>query len=410
MGSASAIVNPLARLVFRNFWNFIALLAALSEWLLWWWFVEPRVPVAAHLAAVALLLGCNRLAAVALEHEKHRRPVVRALGMGTLAVGFGSFVVAGSVAALALVWSVIGGLVALPAAAGGAASALPLADPGFRLLGGAGAIASAGVMLYGYWRGHRTLEIERRTLVLPALPPGLDGLRIVHVSDLHVGPLTDRAALTDAFARVVALDPDLVCVTGDIVDSAKTDLQAWTPLLATLAARRGVFAILGNHDRDAGADRVARAIARDTGWRLLRDTVATVDVDGARLHLLGLEDRRPPCTTDRLPALVAHVPAGGFAVLLAHHPDAFDEAAAAAIPLTLAGHTHGGQLAVPYFPQLNVARFMISRRSVGWFRQDGQYLHVSAGLGVSGQRVRVGMPCEITEITLARPLDRAAAQ
>jgi len=98
------------------------------------------------------------------------------------------------------------------------------------------------------------------------------------------------------------------------------------------------------------------------------------------------------------------VPPGGFAVLLAHHPDVFDEAAAAAVPLTLAGHTHGGQLAVPFLPQLNVARLMISRRSVGWFRQDGQYLHVSAGLGVSGQRVRLGVPCEITEITLARSL------
>jgi predicted MPP superfamily phosphohydrolase len=398
-----------ARLIFRNYWTFTALLAALSEWLLWWWFVEPHVAPAVHVGLVALLLGLNRLAAFALEHERHHRPVARALGMGTLALGFGSAVVAGSVAALAVAWSVVGGLAALPAAAVGAAPALPLADPGFRLLGGAGATASACMMLYGYWRGHRALEIERRTLVLPALPPGLDGLRVVHVSDLHVGPLADRAALADAFARIVALDPDLVCVTGDIVDSARTDIEAWTPLLATLTARRGIFAILGNHDRDAGAERVAQAITHQTGWQLLRDTVATLDVDGSCLHLLGLEDRRPPCTTDRLPSLVAGVPAGGLAVLLAHHPDAFDEAAAAAIPLTLAGHTHGGQLAVPYFPHLNVARFMISRRSVGWFRQDGQYLHVSAGLGVSGQRVRVGMPCEITEITLARPLDAVAA-
>jgi predicted MPP superfamily phosphohydrolase len=264
-------------------------------------------------------------------------------------------------------------------------------------------------MLYGYWRGHRAVEIERRTLVLPTLPAGLDGLRIVHVSDLHVGPLSDRAALEDAFARVAALDPDLVCVTGDIVDSAKTEIPAWTPLLAGLRARHGVFAILGNHDRDAGVERVAAAILRDTPWRLLRDAIATLDLGTARLYLLGLEDRRVPSITDRLPSLLARVPGGGFAILLGHHPDVFDEAAAAGIPLTLAGHTHGGQLAVPYFPQLNVARFMISRRSVGWFRQDGQYLHVSAGLGVSGQRVRVGMPCEITEITLARPAEATAS-
>jgi hypothetical protein len=392
-----------ARFVFRNFWSFIALVAALSEWLLWWWFGGLRGAFTFHLAVLAFLVGFNRLAAVALEQEKHRRPLARALGMGALAIGFGSFVVAGSVTGLSLVWVVVGGLFAWPAAAGGAVTALPLSDPGFRLVGAGGAVASGLAMLYGYWRGHRALEIERRTLVLPTLPAGLDGLRIVHVSDLHVGPLSDRAALEDAFARVAALDPDLVCVTGDIADSAKTELPAWTPLLARLRARHGVFAILGNHDRDAGVERVAAAILRDTPWRLLRDAMATLDVGAGRLHVLGLEDRRVPSFTDRLPSLLGQVPAGGFAVLLGHHPDVFDEAAAAGVPLTLAGHTHGGQLAVPYFPQLNVARFMISRRSVGWFRQDGQYLHVSAGLGVSGQRVRLGMPCEITEITLVRP-------
>jgi len=119
---------------------------------------------------------------------------------------------------------------------------------------------------------------------------------------------------------VAALDPDLVCVTGDIADSAKTELPAWTPLLAGLRARHGVFAILGNHDRDAGVERVAAAILRDTPWRLLRDAMATLDVGAGRLHVLGLEDRRVPSITDRLPSLLAQVPAGGFAVLLGHHP------------------------------------------------------------------------------------------
>ena len=395
----------MARLVFRNFWSFIALTAALSEWFLWQWFAQPRATPATNLAILTVLLLYNRLAAVALEHERHRRPVARALGMGVLALGFGSFVVAGSIALLGVAWAAVGGLIAWPAAAGGAAPSLPLTEPGFRILSSVGAAMSGSAMLYGYVRGHRALEIERRTLVLSALPAGLDGLRIVHVSDLHVGPITDRAALGEALARVNALDPDVVCVTGDIIDSAKADIDHWMPLLATLRARHGVFAILGNHDRDAGSEQVASALRRATHWRLLRDEVAVLDIAGERLQLLGLEDRRPPDATAHLPGLLAAVPPGGLAVLLAHHPDVFDEAAAAAVPLTLAGHTHGGQLAVPFFPQLNVARFMISRRSVGWFRQDGQYLHVSAGLGVSGQRVRVGVPCEVTEITLARSLD-----
>lgn len=392
----------MARLIFRNFWNCIAVVAACGEWLLWWWFAAPRLPLAVHAGVVLALAGLNRMAAVALEHERHHRPLARALGMGALAVGFGSFLVASALVSLGVAWTIAGGLVAWPAIAGGHAPALPLADPGFRLLGTAGATVGTLAVAWGYWRGHRTLEIERRTLVLPELPAALDGLRLVHVSDLHAGPLADRRALEDAIARIQALDPDLVCVTGDLVDSDKTDLAAWTPLLASLRARHGVFAILGNHDRDAGVERVACAIERDTAWRLLRDEAARITIDGGDLHLLGLEDRRAPALTAALPALRAAVPARGFAILLAHHPDVFDEAAAAGLPLTLAGHTHGGQLAVPLFRQMNVARLIISRRPVGWYRQDGQYLHVSAGLGVSGQRIRLGMPREITEITLVR--------
>jgi hypothetical protein len=343
----------------------------------------------------------NRLATVALERERHRQPLLRALGMGAVAIGFGSFAVTGVLVGLAASWTLLAGFVAGPAVAGGFAT-LPLADPRFQYVSGVSATAGALVMLHGYWRGHRALAIERHTLSFSTLPAGLDGLRVVHLSDLHVGPLADRRALAEALARVNALAPDVVCVTGDIVDSPKTEIAAWLPLLATLRARLGVFAILGNHDREAGADRVAVAIENGTNWRLLRDAVASMAVGTSRLHLLGLEDRPLTFLTDRLPALLAAVPSDGFPILLCHHPDVFDDAAAAALPLTLAGHTHGGQLAVPGLPQLNVARWMISPRSVGWFRQDGQYLHVSAGLGVSGQRVRVAMPCDITEITLVR--------
>jgi predicted MPP superfamily phosphohydrolase len=400
----SAAVNAIARLIFVNFWSFIALGAAVSQWGLWCWFGGVSAPPALHLAAIAALTAAHRLAALALEQERHRRPVARALGMGWLAAGFGAFVVAGSVGALAIAWTVLNELFAGPASAGGAGS-LPLAAPEFRMLGTAGAAAAAAVMLHGYVRGHRRLHVERRTLAFADLPAGLDGLRIAHLSDLHVGPLADRAALERAIDTANALDADLACVTGDVVDSDKTDLDAWMPLLARLRARRGVLAILGNHDRDAGLERVAGALERGTPWRLLRDDVATLAVGGATLQVAGLDDRRPPHVTSRLPDLLARLERDAFVVLLCHHPDGFDDAAAAGIPLTLAGHTHGGQLAVPGMPQLNVARLLISRRSIGWYRMDGQYMHVSAGLGVSGQRVRVGVPSEITEITLVRAPD-----
>jgi predicted MPP superfamily phosphohydrolase len=162
--------------------------------------------------------------------------------------------------------------------------------------------------------------VTRLAVPLTDLPAALAGFRVVHVSDFHLGPLADRAAVREALDRIAALDPDVVCVTGDIVDSPAADIDAWIPELARLRARHGVFAILGNHDRHAGTERVAAALRRWTGWRLLRDEVATVEVDGARLHLLGLEDRREAEATDGLATLVAQAPPGEPAILLAHRP------------------------------------------------------------------------------------------
>jgi predicted MPP superfamily phosphohydrolase len=228
------------------------------------------------------------------------------------------------------------------------------------------------------------------------------------VTDLHLGPLAERAALREAIDRVLALDPDVVCVTGDVIDSPVAVLDSWMPELARLTARHGVFAILGNHDREVGADRVAEALRRWTGWRVLRDEVGTVEVGGGRLHLLGLEDRPRSQAADALPALLARVPAGEPAVLLAHRPTVFPAAAAAGVSLMLAGHTHGGQLAVPGAPRLNVARVLVTQYDAGFFERDGARLHVNRGLGTSGQRVRIGAPREITVLTLVAAVERAA--
>jgi predicted MPP superfamily phosphohydrolase len=260
--------------------------------------------------------------------------------------------------------------------------------------------AGFGTMAHGYLRGHRRLRITRLDLPIPGLPPALDGLRLAQVSDLHVGPLAHRGALREAFARVMALDPDVVCVTGDIADSPATDLAVWVPELARLRARHGVFVILGNHDREAGVEEVARALVRGTAWRLLRDEVAPVEIGGARLHIVGLEDRASPEEAHGLPALLATIPAGEPRIVLAHKPCVFEVAAVAGVPLTLAGHTHGGQMAFPGMPRLNPARFLMSSFDGGTYSRAGALLHVSRGLGVSGQRVRVGVPREIALVTL----------
>jgi predicted MPP superfamily phosphohydrolase len=268
--------------------------------------------------------------------------------------------------------------------------------------------SSALAVAYGYVRGYRKLVVTRLTVPLAGFSPELAGFRLVHVSDLHLGPLADRDALREALDRINALEPDVVCVTGDIVDSPATDLASWIPELERLTAPQGVFTILGNHDRHVGDARVVEALERWTTWRVLRDEMATIDIDGARLHLLGLEDRPWREVADELPALVRRVPAGEPAVLLAHRPTVFGPAATAGIGLTLAGHTHGGQVAVPGAPRLNVARVLQTRFDAGQFVRGDALLNVSRGLGSSGQRVRIGVPCEITLVTLVPRVARAA--
>src|SRR5206468_2019154 len=114
----------------------------------------------------------------------------------------------------------------------------------------------------------------------------------------------------------------------------------------------------------------------------------------------GLEDRTRGSESDGLTALLARIPADEPFLLLAHRPTVFPAAAAAGVPVTLCGHTHGGQLAVPGIPWLNVARIAMTRFSVGLFTRGASVLHVTRGLGEAGQRVRLGAPREISEVTL----------
>jgi predicted MPP superfamily phosphohydrolase len=387
------------RFLFRHFFDGLALGGALAEWGLACWLLDLEVPVGLHLVVPALLAVVNRLAARRFEREPVRGLLTGRLGYVTLAIAFGALVSAGVLAMVASAW-VAGSLLGALSAEAGMVARLgpaPIFGTTFRWIGGAAVGLAGGAVAYGYLRGYRELMVTAIDLPLRGLPAPV---RLVHVSDLHLGTLADRAALREALDRVAALAPDLVCVTGDLVDSPATDLDAWMPELARLTARLGVFAVLGHNDRRTGADRVAAALARWSGWRLLRDEVATIEVAGGRLHLVGLEERPEGRAADALPALVARVPAGEPFVLLAHRPSVLPVAAAVGVPLVLAGHTHGGQLAVPGVPRLNVARLLRVGFEAGCYARDGTLLYVNRGLGTSGQRVRIGVPREISVLTL----------
>ena len=394
-------MDRLARIVFPHYWEVLSVACAVGEWTLWCWaFGMPASPVV-HVVVLALLFGANRLAAAGYEHEAAYAPVRHRLGFVTLA---GGFACAGGVAGLvvaAIGWSLVVRAGGLTAQAGTAVhTPLEWLGPEFRVVGWLGIASAFGLVVEGYLRGYRRLDVTRLDVTLPGLPPALDGFRVVQLSDLHVGPIADRHAFRDALDRAVAETPDLIVVTGDVVDSPETDLDIWLPELRRLRAPHGVVAILGNHDQEVGLDRVASALRATTDWTVLRDEVHCV-ADG--LLVVGLEFRRSPREGETLPALTAALPDDAGVLLLAHHPNAFGAARAAGIRLTLARHTHGGQIAVPFAPRANTARLLMTPYDVGTFAEDGCLLHVNRGIGTSGQRVRIGVPREIAVITLRAP-------
>jgi len=402
-------VQRLSRLIFRNFWLTIALGGAVGEWTLGCWFFGVPDSWAIHALGLIALVGCNRTAALAYERERHAAPVLHAAGSLVLATAVVAAVGAAALGVTAAGWFAVSTLTAFPAEAGALEVPVGLRfGPPFDALAAFAVAIGTAVTTWGYMHGHRRLRVTQLDLPMTNLPAALDGLRIVHVTDLHLGPTAHREALREAFDQVNALDPDLICVTGDLIDSPVTDLEHWVPELSRLRSRHGVFAVLGNHDGYAGADRVAAALRAHTSWTLLRDEAAALEIGGARLHLVGLDDRRTPHTAVKLPEVLATVPSGEPCVLLVHQPMAFPTAAELGVPLTLSGHTHGGQIALPGIPNLNPARLLMTRYDAGTFASGNAVLHVNTGLGTSGQRVRIGAPREITVVTLLASVAAAA--
>jgi len=269
------------------------------------------------------------------------------------------------------------------------------------------AYAGAGVALstYGIWSAYRLPQVTRRTLGFPDLPPGLDGLKLLHLSDLHAGIHLGEDAMQEIVARVNALRPDLIVQTGDMIDISRDYIPPYVRAFRELSAPLGVVTVLGNHDRYTGESDVIRG-CRDAGQVFVQNGCHVIERNGAALALLGIDDPhnwRPddPQAADVDAALAAAPPASrAFRVLLAHRPGAWDAAVPRGIPLTLAGHIHGGQF---YLPVIGwSAGSLITKYVMGHFQRGNSQLYVSRGIGVVGVPIRVFAPPEIELFELRR--------
>jgi predicted MPP superfamily phosphohydrolase len=244
----------------------------------------------------------------------------------------------------------------------------------------------------------REFRVRPLALALPGLPPELDGLRIALVSDLHVGTFTSGRTVRRVVEETSRLDADLVLLPGDLINNALADLSDALDAVCNMQSRHGAYLSVGNHDLiEDGAEFVRRVKARVP---LLVNESRALLIRGQPVQLLGLPwERDEVRIANSVRRLAAQVAPGAFPILLAHHPHAFDAAAAAGLPLTVSGHTHGGQLmlsdAVGFGP-------LLYRYWSGLYRKPaagGASLVVSNGVG-NWFPLRTRAPAEIIHLTL----------
>ena len=239
-------------------------------------------------------------------------------------------------------------------------------------------------------------RIRRLEVPVPELPPALEGMSIAHVSDFHVGRFTRGRVLERIVEETNRLDADVVALTGDFINHSLRDLPVALDIVRSLRARHVVAACEGNHDLIEDA-RIFHREAERGGMPLLRGESATAEIRGQRVQFLGLPwNHSVAGMRDSTAALLARRDPAAWPMLLAHHPHAWDFAEG--IPLTLAGHTHGGQLMLT--GRLGPGPLLYRYWSGLYARRTGA-LVVSNGVG-NWFPVRIQAPAEILHLTLRR--------
>jgi len=242
-------------------------------------------------------------------------------------------------------------------------------------------------------------RVAERDVPVGNLPPELEGLTIAHVSDVHIGKYTKGHVLDDIVAKVNAMSADLVMFSGDLIDFSMKDLPRGIEMIKAMRGRYGLFMCEGNHDLFEDRPGFERQV-KDAGVALLLDESASLSIRGTPVQILGLRWGGGGAFIDEdLDAVMRQRRPDAFPILLAHHPHAFDAAAERGIPLTLAGHTHGGQLMLTRHAG---AGPMLFRYWSGLYRKNsGASLVVSNGVG-NWFPLRVGAPAEIVKLKLTR--------
>ena len=269
-------------------------------------------------------------------------------------------------------------------------------------------------ILVGIFYGRWNWKIHRIQLSFPHFPEELNALKIVQISDIHVGSFfNNHAKVNKAIDMINSLEADFVFFTGDLVNNTASEMDGWEPVFSRIAAKKGKYSILGNHDYgdyvrweedDHKVENLKRLIDkhREIGFTPLLNESVQLEND---IWLLGVENwgKAPFRQSGKLTHTLAEVPDTAFKILLSHDPSHFDlEVLETNIDLTLSGHTHGMQFGIERF---GIKWSPVSFRYKKWaglYQEGKQFLYVNRGFGYLGFPGRVGIYPEITEIMITK--------
>ena len=239
------------------------------------------------------------------------------------------------------------------------------------------------------------LSIERQEIYLRRLPANLDGLRVVHLSDLHYGPLVNPQHLKRAVNVANDLKADLIALTGDYISQDRVYAAPCAEVVGNLRARYGVYAVLGNHDHWTDARLIADLFHAE-GIQVLINEGSRMDLWGESFWLAGVDDTM--VGLEDLSLALAGARHDEFKLLLAHNPTILRRAARAGVDLVLSGHTHGGQ--VTWRSETGRAGRPRRRMLRGLGRRGNTQIYVTRGLGTVVLPIRYGCPPEISVLDL----------
>lgn len=260
------------------------------------------------------------------------------------------------------------------------------------------ALLGAGVFSYMRWFEPASLQLKELDIFIDHLPEAFSGYKIMHLSDIHYGSTHLMGQMIQARNIAEAMQPDLIAITGDyFYGTGPKEMLNLGEILKLFRAPDGVFTVLGNHDHYINPYAVRRMLI-GSGITELRNSVHKITRGGQQLYLCGLDDPLYRC--DRMDLVLAQLPQDAVAILLVHEPDYADEYAALnRFQLQLSGHSHGGQVVIPFFGPVILPE-KGEKYPAGLYQVGGMQLYTNVGMGYVSPRFRFHCPPEVCILTL----------